>query len=76
MVLFSSILARMDVSGDSKFDQDALGYLLLCFVIPGYCTMAWQFVQSWLDLATDVTIETKSMIQVGSLRQNPHMCGL
>ena len=46
---------------ESQFDQSALGALLLCFVIPGFLAMGWQFVKSWLDLASSVATEAKSV---------------
>ena len=50
MVLFSAILARMDTSSDSASDQTFLGWLLIAFLVPGYVTMAWQCVKSYLDV--------------------------
>ena len=59
MVLFSTILARVDASGDSSSDQMILGWLLIAFVVPGYVTMAWQCVKSYSDVFSDTYNEAK-----------------
>ena len=46
---------------ESQFDQSALGPMLLCFVIPGFLAMVWQFAKSWSDLASPVATEAKSV---------------
>ena len=51
---------------ESQFDQSALGALLLCFVIPGFLAMGWQFVKSWRDLASSVATEVKSVPSASS----------
>jgi len=51
---------------ESQFDQSALSALLLCFVIPGFLAMGWQFVKSWLDLASSVATEAKSVSSASS----------
>ena len=43
---------------ESQFDQSALGALLLCFVIPGFLAMGWQFVK--------VSTEAKSVSSASS----------
>jgi len=50
MVLFSSILTRVDTTDDSVADQTYLGWLLIAFVVPGYVTMAWECVKSYLEV--------------------------
>ena len=60
MVLFSAILARVDTSGDSASDQTFLGWLLIAFVVPGYVTMAWQCVKSYLDVFYEAQAEFKA----------------
>ena len=51
---------------ESQFDQSALSALLLCFVIPGFLAMGWQFVKSWRDLASSVATEVKSVPSASS----------
>ena len=51
---------------ESQFDQSALSVLLLCFVIPGFLAMGWQFVKSWLDLASSVAKRAVSEEEGGS----------
>ena len=55
------MLALPHAHTESQFDQSALGALLLCFVIPGFLAMGCQFVKSWLDLASSVATEAKSV---------------
>ena len=43
---------------ESQFDQSALSALLLCFVIPGFLAMGWQFVK--------VSTEAKSVSSASS----------
>ena len=73
MVLFSAILARMDVSGDSASDQTFLGWLLIAFVVPGYVTMAWQCVKSYLDVFYDAYNEAKKT--KGEVKELGAACG-
>ena len=73
MVLFATILARMDVSGDSASDQTLLGWLLVAFVVPGYVTMAWQCVNSYLDVFYDAYNGTKKA--KGEVKDLDAACG-